>query len=342
MSLRDQNPDEIRIPFEEMEKEFIHILHKYGFALEKAKASAKIFTENSIDGVYTHGVNRFQSFIKYVQEKIINVHSEAEMKSSVGAIEQWNGNLGPGPLNAIKCTDRAMELASQFGIGCVTLANTNHWMRGGTYGWKAAKAGFVFIGWTNTTGIMPAWGAKDARLGNNPIVFALPFNDEAIVLDMAMSQFSYGKMEVAKMKGEQLSLPGGYDKNGNLTTDPSEILESRRPLPIGYWKGAGLALLLDLMATVLSGGLATHEISINKYEHGISQVFIAIDLSKLGSHTSISKMINQIIDNYKNSVPESESAEILYPGERVLQIRKDNLLNGIPVHRTIWDRIQNL
>jgi 3-dehydro-L-gulonate 2-dehydrogenase len=334
--------DFVKISSRKMENEFLLILLKNNFSDDKAKVLAQVFTENSIDGVYTHGVNRFPPFIKYVQEKIIDVNAEAAVKNSVGAIEQWDGNYAAGPLNAIKSTDRALELASKFGIGCVALANTNHWMRGGTYGWKAANAGFVFIGWTNTIGIMPAWGAKDARLGNNPIVFALPFNDEAIVLDMAMSQFSYGKMEVAKRKGEQLSVPGGYDKNGNLTTDPAEILESQRPLPIGYWKGAGLALLLDLLATVLSGGLATHEISGKKHESSISQVFIAIDLSKLDNNSSVSKTINQIIDNYKDSVHVSDSAEILYPGERVLRTRKENLLNGIPVHRTIWDRIQNL
>lgn len=342
MSLEEQNFNEVRISNKEMEKKFFDILLKNGFSSEKAGILSKIFTDNSVDGIYTHGVNRFFPFIKYVQKKIIDVNAEAELKNSIGAVEQWNGNSAAGPLNALKSTDRAMELANKYGIGCVALSNTNHWMRGGTYGRKAAKAGFVFIGWTNTISIMPAWGAIDPRLGNNPLVIGLPFNNEAIVLDMAMSQFSYGKMEASKMKGEQLLLPGGYNQNGILTTDPAEILESRRPLPIGYWKGAGLALLLDLLATVLSGGLSTHEISRDKYEHGISQVFMAIDLSKLGGNSTISKMISNIIDDYKNSVPESESKHILYPGERVLLTRNDNLNNGIPVHQTVWNKIQSL
>ena len=332
----------IRITFEQMMKEFHRILLKYYFTPEKANICARIFTESSLDGIYTHGVNRFYGFIKYINEKCINVYAEPEKINSAGAVEQWNGNLGPGPLNALKCTDRSMELAKEFGIGCVSLFNTNHWMRGGTYGWRAAKAGFVFIGWTNTMGIMPAWGAVDSRLGNNPIVFGLPFNNEAIVIDMALSQFSYGKLEIAKSKGVPLSVPGGYNKDGAITTNAAEILESRRPLPIGYWKGAGLALLLDLLATVLSGGIPTHEISKHKYEHSISQVFITIDLSKLGSHSVISNTINQIIDDYHNSIHESESVEILYPGERVLKTREENLLKGIPVNKIIWDKILTL
>jgi 3-dehydro-L-gulonate 2-dehydrogenase len=332
----------IRITFEEMRQVFHRILLKYYFTAEKANICAGIFAESSLDGIYTHGVNRFYGFIKYIKEKCIIISAEPEKINSIGAVEQWNGNLGPGPLNALKCTDRSIELAKEFGIGCVALFNTNHWMRGGTYGWRAAKAGYVFIGWTNTSGIMPAWGAVDSRLGNNPIVLGLPFNNEAIVIDMALSQFSYGKLEIAKSKGEPLSVPGGYNIEGVLTSNAAEILETRRPLPIGYWKGAGLALLLDILATVLSGGLSTSEISKHKFEYGISQVFITIDLSKLGSHSAISNTINQIIDDYHNSVRESESVDIHYPGEGVLKTREANLLNGIPVNKIIWDKILTL
>ncbi len=334
--------EEIRISAEEMKNEFLRVLLKENFTKEKSETCANIFTENSIDGVYTHGVNRFSTFIKYIKEKIVNVNAEPELVNSAGAIEQWNGNLGPGILNALKCTDRAIELARQYGIGCVALANTNHWMRGGTYGWKAAKAGFAFIGWTNTLGIFPAWGAVDPRLGNNPLVFAAPFNNEAIVLDMAMTQFSMGKIEAYKIKGEQLPIPGGYNKDGKLTTDPSEILESWRALPMGYWKGAGLALLLDLLAAVLSGGLATHEIRKYKYEHGLSQIFIAMDISKLGEQSAITRTINQIIEDYHGSIPESGSTKILYPGERVLLTRKENLSQGVPVDTVIWEKIRSL
>lgn len=335
-------PDEIRIEFEEMVKVFNGILLKNNFTKEKAKICARVFAENSLDGVYTHGVNRFFPFVKYIQEKIINVHAEPILKKSAGAVEQWDGDLGPGPLNALNCTDRAMELAKEFGIGCVALANTNHWMRPGYYGWKAAKAGYVLIAWTNTIGIMPAWGAVDPKLGNNPVVFALPYNNEAIVLDMAVSQFSYGIMETYKRRDEQLPFPGGFNKDGALTADPAQILEARRPLPIGYWKGAGLALIFDLLSTVLSAGFSTCEVSKHKYEHGMSQTYIAIDLSKLGTQSSISKTINAIIDDYHSSTPDSSSKEILYPGERVLKTRQENLLNGIPVNIKIWEKINCL
>jgi 3-dehydro-L-gulonate 2-dehydrogenase len=287
-------------------------------------------------------VNRFALFVKFIDKKYILADNEPELKSSSGAVEQWDGKLGPGPINALICTERAMELSKEYGIGCVSLSNTNHWMRGGTYGWKAAKAGFAFIGWTNTIPNMPAWGAVDCRLGNNPLVLAVPYNDEAIVLDMAMSQFSYGTMESCLLAKQQLPLPGGYDRKGHLTTDPSAIIDSQRSLPAGYWKGAGLSLLLNLMATIFSGGKATHEIAKNEDDFGVSQVYISIDISKLDNYQMIGRIINEIIDDYHDSVPESDSVKILYPGERALNTRKENSYKGIPVQKVVWDRIKSL
>lgn len=332
----------ISIPLEKMLSEFKRILISRGFSEEEALECSEIFTNNSIDGVYTHGVNRFATFVKMVDDGFVKTNKSPSLKSKHAGIEQWDGNQGAGPLNAIHATDTAIKLSQQYGIGCVALSNTNHWMRGGTYGWHAAKKGFVFIGWTNTIANLPAWGAIDNRLGNNPLVLAVPYNDEAIVLDMAMSQYSFGSLHQTKMKDEKLLVDGGYDTAGKLTKDPSEIISSKRPLPVGYWKGAGLSLLLDILATILSGGLSTHEISKNKNETSVSQVFIVIDISKLNNHSSISAMIENIINDYHQSSTEEETPRIIFPGERVLATRKNNLANGIPVIKTIWEEIRQL
>ncbi|MEJ7676229.1 MAG: Ldh family oxidoreductase [Chitinophagaceae bacterium] len=94
---------------------------------------------NSLDGVYTHGVNRFPRFLQNIKDGHIIVNNEPVLTGGFGAVEQWNGQSGPGILNAIFCTERATNIAEQNGIGCVAISHTNHWMRGGTYGWKAAK-----------------------------------------------------------------------------------------------------------------------------------------------------------------------------------------------------------
>ena len=336
-----KSPEFLNINQSDMETLFYQILIKKGFTTDKAKMCSGIFMNNSLDGVYTHGVNRFPRFVQYVSDGHIDPSKEAICINRLGNIEQWDGQMGPGPVNALICTDRAMEIAAVQGMGCVALANTNHWMRGGTYGWKAAQKGFVFIGWTNTTANMPTWGAINSKLGNNPLVIAVPYSDDAIVLDMAMSQYSYGALDFYSSKGQELPVPGGFTTDGRLTTNPEEIRKSQRILPVGYWKGAGLSLLLDILATILSGGLSVAEISKQKAECSVSQVFMAIDISKLHNFKSIGNAIQQILDDYHQSTPE-KSSKILYPGERVLAVRAENSKNGIPVLKSVWDEIQAL
>lgn len=354
------NTDPIFVAPREMENLFYHILLRHQFTKEKARSCARIFMENSLDGVYSHGVNRFSRFIKYVQEGYVQPNKEAICKNRAGALEQWDGQLGPGPLNAVRCTGRAMVLAREYGMGCVALAHTNHWMRGGTYGWQAAREGFAFIGWTNTLANMPAWGALDPKLGNNPLVLAVPHQllrgneataqaassqeaeKQAIVLDMAMSQFSYGSLEAKKLSGKPTSVDAGYDMQGRLSQDAGAVLESRRILPAGYWKGAGLSLLLDLLASLLSGGLSTAEISHKQAEHSVSQVYIAFDLSRLHHYASIPEMVRRIIADYHTSTPADPNSPIVHPGQHVRRNREQNSRQGIPVKKAIWDEIQAL
>jgi 3-dehydro-L-gulonate 2-dehydrogenase len=331
----------VSISASHMLETFTSILMKSGFIPKKASACAHVFTDNSVDGVYTHGVNRFPVFVDYIRKGFVIPDRELTLKSSMGAIEQWEGNLGPGPLNAMAATEEAMRLAKEFGFGCVALSNTNHWMRGGTYGWKAARQGYSFIGFSNTKGNMPAWGATDRRLGNNPLVIAVPYLDQAIVLDMAMSQYSFGAMELAAMKDEKLVVEGGYDTDGKLTKDPKAIMDSGRLIPMGYWKGAGLALMLDILSTLLTGGKATYEVNNQDGEYGLSQVFMAIDNSRLENFQGMQAVIGKIIQDYKHSIPIKDET-IVYPGERVLSTRQHNLLNGIPVLKQVWEKVLEL
>ncbi|WP_179413125.1 3-dehydro-L-gulonate 2-dehydrogenase [Mucilaginibacter sp. E4BP6] len=329
----------MRIPFAKLQSEFKRILLNLDFTDAKADKCATVFAENSRDGVYTHGLNRFPVFVNMVKQGLVKPDAEATKTGGFGAIEQWDGNLGPGILNAGFCMSRAIELAKTNGIGCVALKNTNHWMRAGTYGWQAADAGFIGICFTNTIANLPPWGGIDPRLGNNPLVIAVPRNDGNVVLDMAISQYSVGKLQQYKMNNEQLPLPGGYDKDGNLSTDPTIILEAKRALPIGFWKGAGLSLVLDLLASILSQGNSTASITQKEKESGVSQVFICI---KPQDNNYTANIIEEIISYTKSSRPEKEGASISYPGENTLRTREKSLAEGVLVDERIWEKVQAL
>ena len=323
-----------------IEKAFVQA----GMPSEKAAICAQIHTESSCDGVYSHGLNRVERFVEYIGRGWVDVHAAPTPDKQLGAMEIYNGNMGPGILNARFAMNRATEIAASNGLGLVSLNNTTHWMRGGAYGWQAAEKGFIGICWTNTETCMPAWGARSGSIGNNPFIMAVPRKEGHIVLDMAMSQYSYGKLQVTRLKQQKLPYPGGFDENGILTDDPGAIETSRRILPMGFWKGSGFAVLLDIIAALLSGGLSTA--GIDKFDKGscgsCCQVFIAINPRMINTQDFIDTLLAATITQIKSSVPAKENGEIFYPGEQSLKTRIENLQLGIPVDDGVWTTVQAL
>lgn len=333
----------IRVTFEDLKDEFKRILLNKGCKEDIADKVAQLYTETSCDGVYSHGVNRFPRTIEYIDKGYINMNAEPTVEFSAGALERWNGNLGFGNLNAQKSMNRAIELAKKYGIGCVAIKNTNHWLRGGTYGWQAAEAGCIGICWTNTQPNMPAWGAKERRIGNNPIIFAAPRKEGAVVADVAVAQFSYGQMEATKLRGELLPVPGGYNEAGEITRDPVEIEKTWRVLPIGFWKGSGLSILLDMIASILSDGNSCEKIGeLGGDEYALSQVLIAIDTEKMSDKSRIEEIVNDTLKYIKESETVEPEGKIFYPGEIELNKRKENMELGIPVNKEVWSKIKSL
>lgn len=329
----------LRIPPADAIGQLDAILRTRGFTPPRAATCARLFVETSLDGVASHGLQRFPRFVGQIDRGIVQPDGEPTLRSAHRAWERWDGQRGPGNLNALTCTERAMALASAHGIACVALANTNHWMRGGSYGWHAAEGGHGLLAWTNTLPNMPPWGGRTPRLGNNPLVVAIPGADAPVVLDMAMSQFSYGRMEVMARRGEPLPQPGGFDDHGRLTCDPAAILQSQRTLPIGAWKGSGLALVLDLLAAMLSGGDATVDIGARPEETGLSQVFIAIDLARPGNTSHI---VRRVLEDLAGSDSVNPAEPVRYPGAQVMQTRAANLRDGVPVDADVWQAITAL
>jgi 3-dehydro-L-gulonate 2-dehydrogenase len=326
----------MRVPYQELYDALARALARTGIDTNRGGLCARIVADSSRDGVASHGLNLFPRLMTMIRAGVVDVQAQPVRVSAHGALERWDGRRGVGVLNAHACMGAAIALARAHGMGCVALANTNHWMRGGTYGWQAAEAGVIGICWTNTLPNLPAWGAATPRLGNNPLVIAVPRGRNAgahVVLDMAMSQFSYGALASYRMRGESLPVPGGFGSAGELTSDPAAIEASKRPLPIGFWKGSGLSLMLDMMAALLSGGRATHEIPPHpEQETGLSQVFIAADIAHLEAPGASSGIVDAIL----------QDLQARYPGERTLETRRQNMEQGIPVEPSIFELVCSL
>jgi 3-dehydro-L-gulonate 2-dehydrogenase len=333
----------IRIAFDELQNRVERVLLGLGLSPERARRGAHLVAATDRDGVSTHGIARLPRFAEMVRLGRVRVEAVPERTIAAGALERWQGHRGPGNLAAEEMTSRALELAREFGIGAVALGDTNHWQRGGSYGWQAAEAGFALLAWTNTMPNLPAWGAAQPVLGNNPLVIAVPRASGPVVLDMAMSQFSYGALAKYRERGELLPVPGGFDEAGELTRDPGAIERTQRALPVGFWKGSGLAFVLDLLGTMLSGGRGTHELEADPLaETGLSQVFVAVDVSSVGARAEIEQVAEGCIAALHAAEPSVPGKRPRYPGEETLRVRAQSLREGVAVEDGVWARFVEL
>lgn len=189
---------------------------------------------------------------------------------------------------------------------------------------------------------MPPWGAKTCRIGTNPLIVAVPGNPITMV-DMSMSMFSYGALELNRLAGKTLPVDGGFDNDGHLTRDPATIEENRRILPMGYWKGSALSIVLDMIATLLSGGASVAEVTEDhRDEYGVSQVFIAIEIDRLIDGDSRDQKLQRIMDYVTSAERDNPDVAIRLPGHKFPRILAENLRDGIPVDERVWARIQAL
>ena len=329
------------LDFDTLERFMKDALMAYGVPEKDAEIVGDVLIESDKRGIDSHGIGRLKPiYLDRIDAGTQSPITKIDILKDEKAVAVLDGNNGMGHVVSHKAMSMAIDKAKEYGIGCVALGNNNHWMRGGTYGWLAADNGCIGICWSNTMPNMPAWGGLNRKIGNNPLIMAVPrSNGEHAMIDCAVSQFSYGKIEDCRLNGRQLPVPGGYDTKGNLTTDPAEIEKTWRVLPMGYWKGSGLSIVLDLIATVLTNGNSVSRIGTFGDEVGLTQIMIAIDPSKFNTVDETDAIVDEILADVKSSQPIEEGGEIYYPGELELKNIRENKEKGIPVVDEVWESV---
>src|SRR4051794_28743245 len=128
----------MQVSYQDLHATLSRALVAAGMADDRAQLCARLIADSTRDGVHSHGLNLFPRLIRMIHSGVVDVHAHASAVAGQGAIERWDGRSGVGALNAWDAMAAAIVRAREHGIGCVALGNTNHWMRGGTYGWQAA------------------------------------------------------------------------------------------------------------------------------------------------------------------------------------------------------------
>lgn len=260
-------------------------------------------------------------------------------------VAHLNGDNGFGFVVATKGMQEAIKRADTYGIGFVTVDHSNHFGMAATYVLQALRKGMISLVFTNSAKQMPPFGGKDTLLGISPFAAGAPSKDEVpYILDMAPSVVAKGKIRRAARRGETIPLGWALDKDGNPTTDAHVALDGSMA-PIGGPKGSGIAILMDIMAGVLTGAAFGGEVGDqykDKRPQNVGHSFIVIKPDVFMSADQFKERMDTLAQRVHGIAPAPGFKEVLFPGEPEHKLSETRKLEGIPyaeAEKTMFEKI---
>ncbi len=320
------------------------VMEAKGIDPECAAAVADMLIDADLTGVSTHGVSRLSIYMERVEKGLVAKGNEIRvLKESPSALAIDGGNT-LGAMSASFAMERCIEKARETGACFATVKNSNHFGAAAFYTKKAAAAGMIGFCCTNLTAKIAPFGSSEPFMGTDPVCVAVPSEGMPVVLDMAPSVVALGKLILAQKLGQ--SIPEGWalDKDGRPTTDPAEGRKGSL-VPIGGPKGSGIAMIVELLAGVLSGaGTATHLHDLYEFDapQGVGHFMGAIDISHFIDVDVFRSGVSATSAEVKGLKKATGFNEILMPGERELRFAAERAEKGLDIPDEVCDELAAL
>jgi LDH2 family malate/lactate/ureidoglycolate dehydrogenase len=281
------------------------------------------------------------NLIQELNKQHVIANAPIKVVTHFGAISVLDCGNGPGRYASSQAMQTAMNHAQSFGVGVCLAKNTTHWGRAHAYAAQAAIAGLVGICTTNAMPTMAIGGAKKPVIGNNPLAIGIPGveTNKPIVLDMAMSQAAVGKVNTWLREGKEIPANWGIDAQGNPTNNARDILAGA-VLPIGEHKGAGLALMLELLTAALAGAAFTQEILAQDksgLDRNSTKLFIALNPQAFIAPELFHEKVADFLQYLSHT-----AAPFHYPGERGWATKEKSLREGVALHVDIVEQLASI
>ena len=307
-----------------------------GMPADDAATIAALMTEADLQGSDGHGVIRLAPYLKRIKAGGINLRPDIRIIEERAATALIDGDNGMGHLVMSRAAQLAAEKAGTAGIGWVGSRMSNHAGPASLYARMALPKDMIGLYFAvGNANHLPPWGGLDMLLSTNPIAVAIPTADEApVVLDMATTVAAYGKVKAKAQRGE--SMPEGWmiDRQGRPLLDPKRAEEGCL-LPIGGYKGYGLALIVGLLAGTLNGAAMGREvIDFNrdfKTTTNTGQAVAMIDLAAFGDVAAFKQRVDTIVRDLRTSERMPGVERIWLPGEQSHARRIAYGRDGIPI-----------
>jgi len=306
-----------------------------------AETAAQHLVRAEEQGLPTHGMSRVPFYCSMLKNGRAEGKARPSMVADKAAVCLIDNADGLPYESAAWAIEEVIQRARRNGIGFAGIRNSAHVGVLGIHLQKVAQAGMVGVAFTNSPAAIPAWGGKKALFGTDPVAFAFPRQGaDPIVVDLALTTVTRGKIMVAMQKGEKIPEGWALDRHGKPTTDPKEAIEQGSLFPIGGTKGAMLALAFELVCAALTGAAIGPEADSFFSEQGnkprIGQAFLAIDPGALAGMGKYFERVETVV----RTMLADEGVRL--PGAKRFASEKKLKQEGIEVADELLARIEKL
>ncbi len=337
----------VRIPARAIRSMIADSLAAAGLPGGDAARCAELMTEADLTGADGHGIFRLAQYVRRLKAKGFNARPNITVTRTAPATALVDGDNGMGHLVMTRATHEAIAMARENGVAWVGVRRSNHAGPAGLYAEMAAAAGMagVYAAVANANH-MATWGGIELLLGTNPLAIGVPSGSGPIVLDMATSIVAYGT--VKKYALRDLAMPEGWFVNpatGEAITDPKRSHEGVL-LPMGEYKGSGLALMLGLLGGVLNGAAFGHDVvdfnADDTSETNTGHFIIVADIARFIPPAAFSGEVDRHVRDFKQSKRLPGADEIRLPGDRRRECRAERDRDGVPIAPALLAQLDKL
>jgi LDH2 family malate/lactate/ureidoglycolate dehydrogenase len=312
---------------------------KSGLSREHAQWMSDTLIQSELRGIGSHGIIRLPFYCERLLVKGSNPDPDVKVVAQKPAMLLVDGDNGLGQIISIKTMEMVMERAKSQGVCFAGVRNSCHFGMTAYYPMMALKRDMIGLAGSNTAIVMAPWGGGKSAIGNNPLAIAVPTGKPyPLVLDMAMSVVSGGKVRLEAVKGTKIPLGWILDENGRPTDNPADMFPNGTLLPMGY-KGFGLAIMIEVLSGILTQACTLSDIKLFFAEPeepvNLGHFFMAFDIGAFLSIDAFKGRVDAMIDELKASPPMAGSTGVTMPGELEYQSEQKILESGIPVSRGV-------
>lgn len=329
-----------------------HPLREFGAALlagtgvpaETARLVADSLVAANLRAVDSHGVQLLGFYVDQIRAANFDVHARGRIASEIGGTLVYDSENGIGQLTASICADHAARLALEHGISIVTARECNHFGAAAYWAQRISSAGLMSIVVCNASPLVPPWQGKETRFGTNPICVSVP-GPNTWLLDMATTTVAMGKIYKASLSGSE-SIPAGWamDSEGVPTTSTASAMQGLL-MPLGGYKGSGLAFFVEILCAVLSGGAMSTEVGglrLQGRPMRVSHFFMGIDIQRFMPVETFIERMESLKQMVKATAPARGYEEVLVAGEPEWRAEEQRRRDGIPLDTGVWQHLCGL